>query len=246
MNQLAALSLACLVLACSARTEPTPTSSKEPRMTAQGTLLYTLQYVPGARWIPDAPVEQQPLGPHFDYAKAQLAAGALVANGPFLDAIRGLYVVRAGTEAEARAFAERDPAITSGVMVVDRIEPWFVMFDGFAAVVARDSRFFELVYAPGESWVEGRPLTEQAIGPHVEYMTQLFQNRVMIAGGPLPGTDRGRYLIATQDAAAAERIVAADPGLASGLFSVTSHPWLPMQRQSIADASERAGSTSGR
>ncbi len=53
---------------------------------------------------------------HADYLRAQLRAGTMVIAGPVMDPAGpwGLAILRAGTEAEARAITDGDPMTLSG------------------------------------------------------------------------------------------------------------------------------------
>lgn len=64
-------------------------------------------------------VERSAYEPHLPAHSAYLrrldAAGALVLSGPFADRRGGMVLIRAASEAEARAMAEGDPLVVAGV-----------------------------------------------------------------------------------------------------------------------------------
>lgn len=68
-------------------------------------------------------VERSVYEPHLPAHRAYLAqldqAGALVLSGPFTDRRGGMVLIRAESEAAARAIAEADPLVVNGV---DRYE----------------------------------------------------------------------------------------------------------------------------
>ncbi|HEX6291605.1 MAG TPA: YciI family protein [Herpetosiphonaceae bacterium] len=52
---------------------------------------------------------------HLDYLRQLDAAGTLVLSGPFTDRRGGMVMIRAESEAAARAVAEADPLVAQGV-----------------------------------------------------------------------------------------------------------------------------------
>lgn len=82
-----------------------------------------------------------------------------------------------------------------------------------------------LIYKPGKKWVQGKALGEQDLKHHVEYMTGLFKEKLVQAGGPFAGEDTGFYLIKVKDSDAAAKIVDNDPAVVAGTFKVTVKPW---------------------
>jgi uncharacterized protein YciI len=65
---------------------------------------------------------------HIGHLKAMAASGKLVIAGPFSDqpdpALRGMCLYRAGSAAEARALAEKDPAVQAGRLRVEVLTWW--------------------------------------------------------------------------------------------------------------------------
>lgn len=91
-------------------------------------LRHVVFHRPGPKWRTDAPMfEQDGVAEHVEHYRAWLAAGHLELGGPFLDAAAGgMMISRAGVAEEAiRAHATTDPAVVSGLLVVE-IRPWMV------------------------------------------------------------------------------------------------------------------------
>jgi uncharacterized protein YciI len=81
----------------------------------------------GARWTPESTPETERLQKaHLDNIVRMQKEGKLVIAGPFLDNgdLRGLYVFRVGSAAEAQAFADTDPAIQAGRLRLE-LHPWY-------------------------------------------------------------------------------------------------------------------------
>ncbi len=80
------------------------------------TFVYLLKPVrPGLASAP-SPDEERILDVHFQRLEEALARQRLILAGPCVDGSFGIVVFRAGSQAEALAFMEGDPAITEGLM----------------------------------------------------------------------------------------------------------------------------------
>ncbi len=80
------------------------------------TFVYLLKPVrPGLASAP-SPDEERILDVHFRRLQEALASQRLILAGPCVDGAFGIVVFRAGSEVEALAFMEGDPAITEGLM----------------------------------------------------------------------------------------------------------------------------------
>jgi len=87
-------------------------------------------------------------------------------------------------------------------------------------------------YKTGPAWKVGKPLREQAIGPHGEYMRKIFAEGRMLAAGPTVNADGGVTLvdggIVLLKAASLEEakaVMAADPAVTAGLFVGEVRSW---------------------
>ncbi|OHV89604.1 hypothetical protein ORS3428_14625 [Mesorhizobium sp. ORS 3428] len=60
--------------------------------------------------------ERAVMNAHADYLRGQLRAGTMMLAGPVADPAGpwGLLILRAGTEAEAKAVTDADPTVRSG------------------------------------------------------------------------------------------------------------------------------------
>jgi uncharacterized protein YciI len=85
-------------------------------------------YKPGAAWLKGKPVAEQPLQEHGKYLLSLYKSGILRSAGPFADDTGGAAILEATDEAEAKSLIDRDPAVTSGVMIYElhlwRLVPW--------------------------------------------------------------------------------------------------------------------------
>lgn len=83
-----------------------------------------------------------------------------------------------------------------------------------------------LVYEAGPNWKAGEPPQNQDLGGHFGYMKGLFDQGVLVANGPTLDDGRGLYLLQPDAAHSLDAIVAADPGVTSGVLrKVSAAPW---------------------
>ena len=80
---------------------------------------------PRQNFVFDAtPDEMAIMDTHADYVRAHAARGFVLMAGPTLDGDSlGVSVLVTADEKEARAYAEGDPAVSSGLMTY-RLHPW--------------------------------------------------------------------------------------------------------------------------
>ena len=62
------------------------------------------------------PQEEVVMEAHFEYLRQATSQGKVLLAGPCLDETFGIVVLRAGSEAEARAFMSNDPSVKDEVM----------------------------------------------------------------------------------------------------------------------------------
>jgi len=119
------------------------------------------------------------------------------------------------------------------------------------ADAARGERYV-LLYRLGPAWVAGLPVTDQALGPHRAYTQALFDaGRLAFAGPFLDDGGGGIAVLNVPDQAEAERILAADPAVASGVLEGEVRPCFPVVdsgralavRAARTDAAERNAET---
>jgi uncharacterized protein YciI len=242
---LAAASLAaCRASATAGTAEPT-TIRGSTTMTMPSTApkpLYALQYVAGPAWRHGQPPDQQDLAGHFGYVDDLFKQGRLIVNGLYGDEVRGLYVFSAASEAEVRAIIAADPGVKNGVLTVETVTSWIVLWDGLDAPETPRVSYFLLEYGPGQSWAQGRSPMEQDLSAHFAYVASKQKEGLVLAAGPIGGTEHGRYLVAAPSKDGVDAYVAADPGVRSGVLAlVSARPWTPLHRQTQAQALHTRG-----
>ena len=90
---------------------------------------------------------------------------------------------------------------------------------------------FIFIYRQGPAWKVGAPIREQpAMGAHGAYMKRLFDEGRVFAAGPTTDAPGGLVILRGDDLDEAKTLMAADPGVTSGMFTGEIHGWIPVFR----------------
>jgi hypothetical protein len=77
---------------------------------------------------------------------------------------------------------------------------------------------------PGPNWVKGKPLMEQDIKTHFNYMIEQAQAGVVIAAAPDASGQEGWYILRGPKATV-DKILAGDPGMKNGVLTPVVVSW---------------------
>lgn len=86
-------------------------------------------------------------------------------------------------------------------------------------------RTYAVIYEIGRGWQMGKPIEEQALAQHYDFLQYLFQQGILIEGGPYLDDSGGLALIRAEDIDAAWEIVEQDPAVLNEVFVPEIHPW---------------------
>lgn len=168
---------------------------------------------------------------HLSYALAALDSGKAVIVGPFTDGgeIDGVYVFRASSAAEAKAWAEGDPSVSSGFHVAE-MHPWWS--EDIFRKPAKPLKLVQMYFAfliRGEKWTpEQTPATEEIQKGHMANINRLAEMKKLIAAGPFgdDGKLRGIFVFRVGSLEEAKALTASDPAVQAGRLAMEIHPWL--------------------
>lgn len=73
--------------------------------------------------------------------------------------------------------------------------------------------YFIIHYSPGQAWLEGKPLFEQELMEHGDYMSQLVKENILLVGGPFSNEDGGLAIIKVRDEIQAKVVLENDPAI---------------------------------
>lgn len=90
------------------------------------------------------------------------------------------------------------------------------------------SQRFVILYHPGGAWAKGKPVWDQDLGAHAQYMLHLRRSNKLVMGGPFTDDSGGLAIIDAADRAEAKSILAADPAVRKDVFKADLRPWMPV------------------
>jgi uncharacterized protein YciI len=168
---------------------------------------------------------------HVNYVLGTLDSGKAVIAGPFTDGgeIEGVYVFRATSAAEAKAWAEADPSVVSGHRVAE-MHPWWSedIFNKPAKPVKLVPMYFTFL-TRGEKWTpEKTPATEEIQKGHMANINRLAEMKKLIAAGPFGdnGRLRGIFVFRVGSLEEAKALTATDPAVQAGRLAMEIHTWM--------------------
>jgi len=110
---------AVLALAAAAAAAPSLAPAQGPPPT-----YFVLIHSPGPLWDHAKGFRDQPgLNQHLGYMSGYADKGRIVMGGPFLDNSGGMMIFDVPSLEDARAIAEADPTVISGLLTVT-VKPW--------------------------------------------------------------------------------------------------------------------------
>ena len=86
---------------------------------------------------------------------------------------------------------------------------------------------FAFIYRPGPAWKPGLPMAQQDLRAHGGYIARLAAEGRVVAGGGWVGVDGGMAVLRAADLDEANRLLAADPAITSGVFQADLRRWQP-------------------
>ena len=78
---------------------------------------------------------------------------------------------------------------------------------------------FALLYRPGPNWIAGKPLSDQPLKDHLDYMLTLNSEGIVTMAGPFQNSSGGLVIGETKDIEEAKERVNRDPAIRQGTLS---------------------------
>jgi uncharacterized protein YciI len=162
---------------------------------------------------------------------ALLESGKAVIAGPLGDnsEIAGIFIFRAKSAEEARAWAESDPAVKAGFFSIE-MHPWWS-----EDVMKKPSSPIKLTTAylalltRGAKWTpEKTPATEELQKAHIANIHRLADLKKLVVAGPFgdDGQLRGIFIFKVASIDEARALTETDPAVQAGRLAIDIHPWL--------------------
>ena len=80
-------------------------------------------------------------------------------------------------------------------------------------------------YEPGPKWLQGKPLKDQPLKPHVDYLISLHEQGKLCMGGPLADGSGGLVIFIAENQEEVDALVLSDPAITDGILAVTVKKW---------------------
>ncbi len=185
----------------------------------------------GPKWTATRTKETEQLHQaHVAHVTALLESGQAIIAGPLTDdgEIRGIYIFRAASADEARAWAGADPAVASGHLLAE-MHPWwsedvmkkapapFKMTTAYLAFLTR-----------GPAWTpEKTPASAELQKAHMANINRLAELKKLVVAGPFgdDGQLRGIFVFRVATLAEARALTETDPAVKAGRLALELHPW---------------------
>jgi uncharacterized protein YciI len=168
---------------------------------------------------------------HIAYVTSLLESGKAMIAGPLTDdgEIRGVYVFRAQSAEEARAWAEGDPAVAAGHLVAE-MHPWWSedVMKKPASPIKLETAYLGFL-TRGAKWTpEQTPATEELQKAHIANIQRLAAMKKLVVAGPFGdnGNLRGIFVFRVTSLDEARQLSATDPTVQAGRLVVDLHPWM--------------------
>jgi uncharacterized protein YciI len=84
---------------------------------------------------------------------------------------------------------------------------------------------FLVVFEPGPEWIEGKPVGEQNLREHGQYIMKLYEEGKILQAGPFTNDTGGAVIYRVENIDEVEILVANDPAILAEKFNATIHPW---------------------
>ncbi len=167
---------------------------------------------------------------HLARAASLLESGQAIIAGPLTDDgdIRGIYIFRASSAAEAKEWVDSDPAVASGHLIAE-MHPWWsqdVMKK--TATPLKTTTAYLAFLKRGAAWTpEQTPATEELQKAHIANIVRLNGLGKLVVAGPFgdEGELRGIFVFRVDTLAEAKALSDTDPAVKAGRLELELHPW---------------------
>ena len=186
----------------------------------------------GPKWTAEQNAEtKRLLDQHVEYVTSLLDSGKVVIAGPLTDngEVGGVFVFRAKSAEEAKAWAEADPTVATGWRIAEMHPWWSEDIFGKPAKPYKLTQTFLAFLTRGEKWTpEKTPATEEIQKGHMANINKLAEMKKLVAAGPFGdnGRLRGIFVFRVGSLEEAKALTATDPAVQAGRLAMEIHPWM--------------------
>lgn len=165
------------------------------------------------------------------YAASLLESGKAVIAGRLDDdgEIRGVYILRAKSAAEAKEWAENSPVVKSGHLVAE-MHPWWAedVMKKTATPEKSTHAYLGFLFR-GDKWTpEKTPATEELQKAHLANIVRLAELKKLVVAGPFGDNTplRGIFVFRVASIDEARELAATDAAVQAGRLKIEMHPWV--------------------
>ena len=169
---------------------------------------------------------------HMANIRKMASEHKLVIAGPFMDdtTLRGVFVLRADSAAQAQEWANSDPAVKAGRLAPEGHGPWLI--DASAIQTPSEppgmEKYTLVLMERGDNWNPNGPGFIDVMKQHRTFVNQMTNEGNMAIAGPFPLTDQGEiravaiFRVGPEQTA---KFMQLDPPVKAGLLKAEIHPW---------------------
>jgi uncharacterized protein YciI len=157
----------------------------------------------------------------------------LVIAGPFMDdtSLRGIFVLRADSLAQAQELANSDPAIKAGRLAAEIHGPWSIDPKAIHAPATPEAmeQYTLVLMKSGAKWNPSDARVMDVVKQHGAYLAQLTDQAKIALAGPFPFDDPGDLrgvVIFRVNSDETAKLVQDDPVIKADLLTSELHPWI--------------------
>jgi uncharacterized protein YciI len=225
--------IAAFVVSLTSIVAPHGTAQQKPEPESKLIQFHMALLKKGPNWTgAQTPETQKILHQHLVNVLALLDSGKAVAAGPLGDDtdLAGIFILRASSAAEAKTWADSDPAVKAGLFVTE-MHPWWSE-DIFKK--ANKPLKWNTVYlaflkkGPNRKEGDGEaPEVKELQKAHLANINRLAETKKLVVAGPFgdDGAFRGIFVFRVASLKEAEDLCATDPMIKIGRLAVELHPW---------------------
>jgi uncharacterized protein len=169
---------------------------------------------------------------HMANIHKMAAEHKLLIAGPFLDdtTLRGIFVLKAASAAQAQAWADSDPAVKAGRLAPDVHGPWLIDPSAIhdPAEPPGMEQYTLVLMKRGDKWDPNAPEFMDAMKQHHAFVKLMTDEGSLAVGGPFPFADQGELRGVSIFRVGAEQtatLLKDDPIVKAGLLKPEIHPW---------------------
>jgi uncharacterized protein len=169
---------------------------------------------------------------HMANIRKMFAEHKLVIAGPFLDdtALRGIFVLRAESAAQAQQWADSDPAVKAGRLAAEVHGPWDIEPSAIhdPAEPPGFEQYTLVLLKRGEKWNPNAPGFMDVLKRHHALVNQMIDQGYLAIAGPFAPGDQSELLGVSIFRVGAEQtavLLKDDPIVKADLLKPEMHPW---------------------